>query len=63
MYIQHVHDGVVVPVQPSLLQILMPPLQEKWTSIPDTDRELQPLFECFTSLATALGKSLEAMLL
>lgn len=42
-------------VQPSLLQILMPPLQEKWASIPDTDRELQPLFECFTSLATALG--------
>ena len=33
----------------------MPPLQEKWASIPDTDRELQPLFECFTSLATALG--------
>ena len=42
-------------MQPSLLQILMPPLQEKWASIPDTDRELQPLFECFTSLATALG--------
>ncbi len=46
---------VCVCVQPSLLQILMPPLQEKWASIPDTDRELQPLFECFTSLATALG--------
>ena len=44
------------PVQPSLLQILMPPLQEKWASISDTDRELQPLFECFTSLATALGQ-------
>ena len=44
-----------LPVQPTFLQILMPPLQEKWTSIPDTDRELQPLFECFTSLATALG--------
>ena len=49
------HCGVVC-LQPSLLQILMPPLQEKWASLPDTDRELQPLFECFTSLATALGK-------
>ena len=60
---KHAHDSGAVSVQPSLLQILMPPLQEKWTSIPDTDRELQPLFECFTSLATALGKSLEAILL
>ena len=42
-------------VQPAALQILMPPLQDKWTAIPDTDRELLPLFECFTSLAQALG--------
>ena len=49
------YNHPLVPVQPSLLQILMPPLQEEWASIPDTDRELQPLFECFTSLATALG--------
>lgn len=36
------------------MQILMPPLQEKWTSIADNDRDLLPLFECFTSLAQAL---------
>jgi hypothetical protein len=41
--------------QPAALHILMPPLQEKWASIPDTDKELLPLFECFTSLAQALG--------
>lgn len=37
------------------MHILMPPLQEKWTTIADTDRDLLPLFECFTSLAQALG--------
>ncbi len=41
--------------QPAALQILMPPLQDKWAAIPDADRELLPLFECFTSLAQALG--------
>jgi hypothetical protein len=33
----------------------MPPLQEKWAQLADSDRELLPLFECFTSLAQALG--------
>ncbi len=44
-------------VQPAAMQILMPPLQEKWASIGDTDRDLLPLFECFTSLAQALCAS------
>ena len=41
--------------QPAALHILMPPLQEKWAALADSDRELLPLFECFTSLAQALG--------
>ncbi|CAL8464616.1 g4151 [Coccomyxa elongata] len=45
--------------EPAAMQILMPPLQEKWASIGDTDRDLLPLFECFTSLAQALCAAYE----
>lgn len=41
------------------LPIFMPPLVARWQALPDTDRELLPLLECFTSLAQALGPAFE----
>ncbi|KAI9082777.1 hypothetical protein K1719_035234 [Acacia pycnantha] len=41
--------------QPAYLDILMPPLIEKWHQLPNSDKDLFPLFECFTSIAHALG--------
>jgi len=40
---------------PKYLEILMPPLISKWQQLPDNDRDLFPLLECFTSIAQALG--------
>ncbi|CAK9221083.1 unnamed protein product [Sphagnum troendelagicum] len=37
------------------LEILMPPLIAKWQQLPDSDKDLFPLLECFTSIAQALG--------
>lgn len=37
------------------LEILMPPLIQKWQQLSDSDRDLFPLLECFTSIAQALG--------
>ncbi|OAE34574.1 hypothetical protein AXG93_1487s1200 [Marchantia polymorpha subsp. ruderalis] len=37
------------------LEILMPPLINKWQQLPDSDKDLFPLLECFTSIAQALG--------
>ncbi|KAM7258081.1 hypothetical protein ACFE04_013822 [Oxalis oulophora] len=41
--------------QPSYLQILMPPLLTKWQQLSNSDKDLFPLLECFTSIAQALG--------
>ncbi|KAF7810758.1 transportin-1 isoform X1 [Senna tora] len=41
--------------QPGYLDILMPPLIEKWQQLSDADKDLFPLLECFTSIAHALG--------
>lgn len=50
-------DGVGPAMgQPELLQLFMPPLLQKWQQFQDMDRELMPLMEAFTSLATALGQ-------
>ena len=50
-------DGVGPAMgQPELLQLFMPPLVQKWQQFQDMDRELMPLMEAFTSLATALGQ-------
>ena len=38
-------------LQPKYLEILMPPLISKWQQLPDSDRDLFPLLECFTSIA------------
>ncbi|KHF99699.1 Transportin-1 [Gossypium arboreum] len=41
--------------QPVYLEILMPPLIAKWHQVPNSDKDLFPLLECFTSIAQALG--------
>ncbi|KAL5788948.1 hypothetical protein ACOSP7_005897 [Xanthoceras sorbifolium] len=41
--------------QPACLEILMPPLIAKWQQLPNSDKDLFPLLECFTSIAQALG--------
>ncbi|KAI8533210.1 hypothetical protein RHMOL_Rhmol11G0279500 [Rhododendron molle] len=41
--------------QPTYLDILMPPLITKWQQLPNSDKDLFPLLECFTSIAQALG--------
>jgi hypothetical protein len=37
------------------LEILMPPLIAKWQQLPDSDKDLFPLLECFTSIAQVLA--------
>ena len=37
------------------VQMLMPPLFAKWQALKDDDRDLFPLLECLSSVATALG--------
>ncbi|KAK4853529.1 hypothetical protein QYF36_010621 [Acer negundo] len=41
--------------QARYLQILMPPLIAKWQHLSNSDKDLFPLFESFTSIAQALG--------
>lgn len=41
--------------QPRYFDILMPPLIAKWQQVSDSDKDLFPLLECFTSIAQALG--------
>jgi transportin-1 len=37
--------------QPAYLAILMPPLIAKWQQLSNSDKDLFPLLECFTSIA------------
>ncbi|KAL0448093.1 UNVERIFIED_CONTAM: Transportin-1, partial [Sesamum latifolium] len=41
--------------QPTYLEILMPPLIAKWQQLSNSDKDIFPLLECFTSIAQALG--------
>ncbi|CAJ0823134.1 10578_t:CDS:10, partial [Entrophospora sp. SA101] len=41
--------------KPEFIDILMPPLIEKWHSLKNDDRDLFPLLECLSSVTTALG--------
>ncbi|EPS73595.1 hypothetical protein M569_01158, partial [Genlisea aurea] len=41
--------------QPKYLEILMPPLISKWQQLSNSDKDIFPLLECFTSVAQALG--------
>ena len=36
------------------IQLLMPPLIQKWNELKDEDKDLFPLLECLSSVATAL---------
>ncbi|XP_069803808.1 transportin-2 isoform X2 [Dendropsophus ebraccatus] len=40
--------------QPEYIQKLMPPLIQKWNELKDEDKDLFPLLECLSSIATAL---------
>ncbi|XP_018440557.1 transportin-1 isoform X1 [Raphanus sativus] len=42
-------------MQPAYLEILMPPLVAKWQQLSNSDKDLFPLLECFTSISQALG--------
>lgn len=41
--------------QRNYLDILMPPLITKWQQLSNSDKDIFPLLECFTSIAQALG--------
>ncbi|KAF8090062.1 hypothetical protein N665_0489s0003 [Sinapis alba] len=41
--------------KPAYLEILMPPLVTKWQQLSNSDKDLFPLLECFTSISQALG--------
>uniref|UniRef100_A0A6N2L6G1 Transportin-1 n=1 Tax=Salix viminalis TaxID=40686 RepID=A0A6N2L6G1_SALVM len=41
--------------KPAYLEILMPPLIAKWQQLSNSDKDIFPLLECFTSIAQALG--------
>ncbi len=40
--------------KPEYINLLMPPLIEKWNVLKDEDKDLFPLLECLSSVATAL---------
>lgn len=41
-------------LQPRHLDVLMPPLIAKWQQLSNSDKDLFPLLECFTSIAQVL---------
>ncbi|XP_028512923.1 transportin-1 [Exaiptasia diaphana] len=40
--------------KPEYITMLMPPLIQKWNELKDEDKDLFPLLECLSSVATAL---------
>ncbi|WOO77650.1 Transportin-1 [Vanrija pseudolonga] len=44
---------------PQYLEILMPPLINKWMSLGDSDPDLVPLLECLSSVTLASGKAFQ----
>lgn len=42
-------------VDPKLINIILPPLMEKWSHIHDESQDLWPLFECISSVAASFG--------
>jgi len=51
---EHVGHGLA---QPHLIQMLMPALIHRWNKVSDQSRELFPLLECLSYVATALADS------
>ncbi|KAF7724699.1 hypothetical protein EC973_000807 [Apophysomyces ossiformis] len=43
--------------KPEYIQLIMPPIIQKWQELPDDSMDLFPLLECLSSITTALGKS------
>lgn len=43
------------------MQVLLPHLISKWSSLPDDDKELWPLLECLSYVATSLGEKFMPM--
>ncbi|PIO71475.1 HEAT repeat protein, partial [Teladorsagia circumcincta] len=41
--------------EPMYVQVLMPPLMDKWQRLGNDDKELFPLLECVSSVASAMG--------
>uniref|UniRef100_A0A8R1E2H0 Importin N-terminal domain-containing protein n=1 Tax=Caenorhabditis japonica TaxID=281687 RepID=A0A8R1E2H0_CAEJA len=41
--------------EPQHVQILMPPLMQKWERLSDEDKELFPLLECISAIVSAIG--------
>ncbi|KAJ8609718.1 hypothetical protein MRB53_038955 [Persea americana] len=53
------HSGPAL-AEPELVQLLMPALITRWQKIQDASRELFPLLECLSFVATALGPTFAA---
>lgn len=45
----------------SAMQVILPHLISKWSSLPDNDKELWPLLECLSYVATSLGEKFMPM--
>ncbi|KAH0346618.1 ARM repeat-containing protein, partial [Aureobasidium melanogenum] len=43
--------------QPAIVDLLMPALIQRWTTVSDKSREMFPLLECLAYIATALGEA------
>lgn len=41
----------------SFIDLLLPPLLQKWQALDDNDKDLWPLLECMSSVAAAIGES------
>lgn len=41
--------------QPKYIDVLMPPIIQKWNTLNDDDQDLFPLLECLSSIAVAMG--------
>eukprot|EP00283_Hemiselmis_rufescens_P009990 CAMPEP_0173429772 /NCGR_PEP_ID=MMETSP1357-20121228/8387_1 /TAXON_ID=77926 /ORGANISM="Hemiselmis rufescens, Strain PCC563" /LENGTH=894 /DNA_ID=CAMNT_0014394007 /DNA_START=35 /DNA_END=2716 /DNA_ORIENTATION=+ len=46
--------------KPEHIQVILPPLMDKWQSLTDDDRSLFPLLECLASVVQALGQGFAA---
>ncbi|KAI6246059.1 Importin subunit beta-2 [Erysiphe necator] len=51
---EHVGRGLS---QPQIVDLLMPALIRRWNRVHDQSREIFPLFECLSYIATALGET------
>ena len=53
LWLVHISDFrfSLMILQPMHLDVLMPPLIAKWQQLSDSDKDLFPLLECFTSIA------------